>query len=413
MNASLKTLGHWAIVAVILLLSSSATALPEGMIVEDFIEGLQFPVSLAPTSNGDILVAEKFGAVRLIRSGELLEQPIASFDVTTENEAGFIGITPMPDYADTGEFLALYTPEEPLDKIFVSHMQVDGDRARVLEERWLEFPSRPTTDRHYAGNLRFSSDGHLFVTLGDLREREWAQDTTNLPGSVLRYNADGTVPNDNPFGNAIYAYGMRNPFDLAFDADGRLYTSENGGDANDEVNHIEAGQNYGWPLVQGYCDNFPIHEPCDDADLFTPPAFEFRTINGPTGLMIYTGEMFPELSGHLLVSGWHSAAVHRLAPGDDPTTLEHLSPLYKPQGELGVTDLEQANDGAVLVLLAGREGGEIKRIVAAGETVSDPPADQDQTEGGCSTTREQSPVGAGWLLMVLMLSTHLIRIRRR
>jgi glucose/arabinose dehydrogenase len=373
------------------------------MVIDDFIDGLQFPVSLAPTTNGDILVAEKFGTVRLVRDGALLEQPIASFDVTAENEAGFIGITPMPDYAETGEFLAVYTPEEPLDKIFVSHMQVDGDRARTLEERFIELPSRQSTDRHFGGNLRFSPDGYLFVTLGELRKREWSQDTSNLPGSVLRYNADGTVPDDNPFGNAVFAYGMRNPFDLDFDADGRLYTSENGGDVNDEINLIDSGDNYGRPLVQGYCDNFPTHEPCDDADLFTPPAFEFRTINGPTGLMVYKGEMFPDLVGHILVGGWHSAAVHRLAPGDDPAQLEHLDPLYKLQGDLGVTDLEEANDGAVLVLLAGREGGEIKRIVADGDDAEETPAESEEAEGGCSATGGNGPMMLGWMLMALVV----------
>lgn len=390
--------------AAVFLAPSALCALPDGLAVEDYVDGLQFPVSIAATGTGEVLVAEKFGTVRLVRDGQLLDQPLAAVDVTTENEAGLIGITTTPDFADSGQFLILYTPDDPLDKIFVSLLEIEDDRARMLDEQFLELPSRPSTDRHYSGNLRFGPDGALYISLGDLRDDTFSQDESSWPGSILRFNADGTIPDDNPFGsdNPVYAYGLRNSFDFGFDADGRLYASENGAEVNDEVNLIEAGNNYGWPLLEGYCDNFPIHEPCEDADAFVDPAYEFRTVTGPTGVVVYTGELIEQLRGDVLVAGWHSEWVHRLVPGEDPTTLEQVEPLYVADGDLGITDVKMADDGAVLLVLAGSSGGQIKRIVPDGSQPDDSGEDaqSDGGSGGCTTTPAGPGSGLGWLFLM-------------
>jgi MYXO-CTERM domain-containing protein len=417
---SLKSLASLLIAAALIFVGSADASAQDGaspaqsFFVEDYVSELQFPVGVAATPGGDLLVTEKFGTVRLIRDGELLDNPIASVDVTAQNEAGLIGIQPMPDYEESGEFLIVYTPEEPLDKIFVSHMQLDDDRARMLEERWLELPSRAGTDRHYAANLRFTADGeYLFIALGDLRQDELAQNLDRLPGSILRYNADGTIPDDNPFGSdsPIFAYGLRNPFDFDLDAEGRPYAIENGADVNDEINFIEPGNNYGWPLLEGYCDNLPIHEPCDDADLFTDPAFEFRTITGPTGVVVYKGELFEDLQGDILSAGWHSGVVHQLRPRDgDPSVLEKLGIFYVPGGDMGITDIEVDRDGAILVVLAGSSGGEIKRLVPAdGQRQAE---QSEEGSSGCSVASENGAPLPAAALMLVGLGLGLV-VRRR
>lgn len=247
----------------------------------EVVTGLSFPVAMAVAPGGTLLITEKTGNVRAVRQGVLDPAPIARFEPHTNNEAGVLGITLVPDFATTSEFLVLYTPLADLNHIRVARLRLaPNGPAEVLADPWLELPSRPT-DRHYSGNMRFGPDGKLYITLGELRRAEWAQDP-NLPGSILRYNADGSVPTDNPFSttSAVYAMGVRNSYDLTIARDGRIYASENGGDINDEVNHIEAGKNYGWPLVQGYCDHLPTHEPCQPDDAYVDPIVEFRQVIG-------------------------------------------------------------------------------------------------------------------------------------
>jgi glucose/arabinose dehydrogenase len=396
--------------------------LPADLEAEVLVDGLSFPVSMAPTPDGDILVTEKFGDVRLVRDGAVVDEPLASFRVITRNEAGLLGVTLTPDFARTGEFLVLQTPQSDPDLIFVSRLRLDGDRAEIVDERWLELPSIENTDRHYSGNAAYGPDGHLFITLGDLRRRSLSQNTDSLNGSVLRYAPDGSIPDDNPWGadSALWAIGLRNPFDIDVGPDGDVYIIENGADVADEVDHIEAGRNYGWPSVQGYCDNFPEQEPCTSDTDFADPAHEYRNIAGPTGVVVYDGALLERYAGDVFVTGWHSGQLDRFTPEEDGalTLVEHL---FAAPGDSGLVDVEVAHDGALLVMESGRDVGRIYRIAPVddpgpddGEDPEDPPADgsdSDASEGSCAHHRDALP--ADPLAPLLALAAAALALARR
>ncbi len=341
---------------------------PDPNVATEVAEGLDFPVSMAVMPDGAMLVTQKQGAVRLVRDGRVLPDPVAEFSPHTANESGLIGIDLAADFDETGVFYVVYAPEADLGHQHVVRLRLQGDVAEVLEDPFIVLPSRPTTNRHYGGNLRVGPYGKLFVTLGDLNVASDAADPAKWPGSILRFEPDGSLPTDNPFGagSPVYAHGLRNPFDLAFSADGTLWAGENGDDVADELHRILPGGDHGWPSIRGHCDHFPLREPCI-VNGAVEPAHEFRHVVAPTSVLVYEADLMPTLRGDVLVGGWHSRTVHRFRPLAGGGVAE-LPPLYVFTGGTpgyyggGVVDLGVAPDGGVLVLLSGTTIGSIVRI---------------------------------------------------
>ncbi len=366
------------------LQSTQAAALPDGIKAEALVNNLTFPIAMAPADNGDILVTEKFGTIRLVRDGELVEEPVASVEVLEKNEAGLLGVALFPDYETSGEFVVSYTPKKDLEAIYVSKFKMEDTTATMVDETWIKFPSRPETDRHYGGNMRFEN-GYFYISLSDLLTYDSAADLDRPAGSILRYNEDATIPEDNPFGadNPIYAYGLRNTFDFDVDADGVIWGGDNGQDLHDEVNRIEPGGFYGWPFILGKCDNYPLLESCDGVDDYVEPVFEFPFNVGPTGALIYEGSLMPEMQGDIFISGWHSGEVHHFVPTDggveeqdvffvmpggaifydDGDNTTHL-------GDKGVVDVDEGTDGSILVMVSSYSGGDIIRIAPEAELLN-------------------------------------------
>ena len=371
--------------AIVLLAGATAAAMPGDLEAELIVDGLQFPVKMTSLGDGDLLINEKMGRVRLMRDGELLDAPVAQFDVKVQNEAGLLDVVLTPEFEDSGEFLVSYTPEDNLEAIYVSRLVLDGDSATVVDDPLIELPSTPGADRHFAGTMAYDTTGeYLYVSVGELRDPPLSQDLDTVSGSVLRYTPDGEIAEGNPFGddNAIYAYGMRNPFGITVDDDDQIFIVENSGDVNDELNHVEAGLNYGWPLVEGYCDNFPIYEPCEDAELFEDPIFEFRTVNGPTSVIRYQEEMIPDFDGDLMVTGWHSGQVHHLSWGGAGERAEERGILFEtPTSDAGFTDLHVDDDGSILVLESSSSSGAVYRIARA-DDIHDPDATVNSNDDG-------------------------------
>ncbi|HMJ16235.1 MAG TPA: PQQ-dependent sugar dehydrogenase [Polyangiaceae bacterium] len=355
-----------------LFLSSTVQALPAGLKAEEYIgSGLTWPIAIAVLPNGDLLINEKAGAIRQVRAGALVSEPVARVEPVLKNESGLLGIALLPSFADSGEFVVTYTPARDLSSFFVSKLRLTGERAEILADPWLRLPSDPETDRHYGGNLRFA-DGKLYLALSDLDNPELAQDLSHPFGSILRYNEDLSIPADNPFGvdNPIYVYGLRNTFDFAIAADGGLWGAENGGSYHDELNYMRAGGNYGFPNVSGYCDGRPLLEDCGPRGKYIEPAFEFLDRIGPTGIEVYAGTLIPELEGQVLYGGWHSGRVDHFTPRG-AGKVEYHGPLFVIPGgaheqragdqrshlkDYGVVDVALAHDGAIYVLTSGEEG---------------------------------------------------------
>jgi len=284
---------------------------------EAYLSGLQLPSALAFAPDGRLFLIEvNAGRVRVGKDGILQEQPVATFPVQQGSESGLLGLTLDPDFGTNRYIYVYYSEADParpshgLRNRVVRFVERDGrasDVTPILDN--LPINEGGAVDAHQGGALGFGPDGKLYVTIGDTGRPDLAQDSTSLAGKVLRVNADGSVPLDNPFpGSPVYALGVRNPWGLAVHPKtGGIYLSENGNKAHDKVLLLRAGANYGWPVVEVVEGDSP----------FAPAVWESgdsaESRNGMTGLMIYGGSMFPEYQDRLFFCAFRTGKLKWLA----------------------------------------------------------------------------------------------------
>ena len=213
-------------------------------------EDLHIPWALAHLPDGQFLISERPGTLLLLGAGGT-RIPVEG--VYHRGEGGLLGLALHPDFP-TNNLLYLYftTDIEGGTTNRVERYTLEGS---TLLDRTTILSNIPGASYHDGGRLAFGPDRRLYITTGDAGVEDSAQDISSLAGKILRINDDGTVPEDNPFGNEVYSYGHRNPQGLAWDAAGRLWSSEHGpsgaSSGEDELNLIEPGGNYGWPIIRG------------------------------------------------------------------------------------------------------------------------------------------------------------------
>lgn len=246
-------------------------------------EDLEIPWEVAFLPDGDILVTERSGSLLKIGDNKTV---IEVEGVKHTGEGGLLGMVLHPDFEDNS-YIYLYLTTEAGGQTInrVERYVFNGDS---LSDKTVILDNIPGASYHDGGRMEFGPDGYLYVTTGDAGNEDSAQDTTSLAGSILRLNDDGTIPEDNPFGNEIYSYGHRNPQGLAWDDQGRLWATEHGRSGAlsgfDELNLIEMGKNYGWPVIQG-------DETMDG--MVTPAAHSGATTTwAPAGLEFVDGKLY-------------------------------------------------------------------------------------------------------------------------
>ncbi|MBU8880981.1 PQQ-dependent sugar dehydrogenase [Bacillus sp. FJAT-29790] len=218
---------------------------------EVIVDELEVPWSIVQ-ADGTYYITERPGHIVKIEEGKKERQKvILEKELATAAEAGLLGFVLAPDFSKTNEAFAYYTYKDSsgqFNRIVV--LQLDHG---VWKEKRLLLDRIPSGQYHHGGRLEIGPDSKLYATTGDASfEPDIAQDVKSLGGKILRMNLDGSVPKDNPFpGLYVYSYGHRNPQGLAWGPDGNLYESEHGPSANDEINQIQAGHNYGWPVIKG------------------------------------------------------------------------------------------------------------------------------------------------------------------
>ena len=206
-------------------------------------------------------ISERDGAIVTIADGEVTRQPVQlERELAAQSEAGFMGFVLAPDFEESQEAYAYYT-----------YQGGDGTYNRIVklelaDNEWQEtgvlLDDIPSGNLHAGGRLAIGPDDKLYATVGDIYEEQLAQTTDSLNGKILRLELDGSVPSDNPLEDSyVYSYGHRNPQGLTWLSDGIFYASEHGSQANDEINHIEAGKNYGWPIIEGDETNADMETP--------------------------------------------------------------------------------------------------------------------------------------------------------
>ena len=323
--------------------------------VETVASGLEVPWGFAWLPNSDMLVTERRGRVRIIEGGKLRAEPVFVVpDVEPSGESGLMDITLHPNFA-SNSFLYLayaYNKDGKRDKV-VRYTYAGGkftDPKTIIEDI-------PAAQFHAGMRCRFGPDGKLYISDGDSTKWELAQQMDSLAGKILRLNDDGTVPQDNPFVGKqgvkpeIWAYGVRNPQGLAWQpGTGLLFETEHGpsgfegkGQGGDEVNIIEKGKNYGWPV---------IHHQMTQAGMESP-LLEYSPACAPASAMFYTGSVFKELDGNFFFGCLAGTRIIRVVlDGRKVVRQENL--FEKTYGR--IREMEQGPDGYIYFSTSNRDG---------------------------------------------------------
>ncbi|MGD2166516.1 MAG: PQQ-dependent sugar dehydrogenase [Gammaproteobacteria bacterium] len=275
--------------------------------------GLSNPWSLAFVPNGDILIVERVGALRIVRDGVLDPQPIAGTpEVHTTILGGLLDVVLHPQFADNDLVYLSYSKamDATHSTTAVARAELAGDRLRGLEEIFVA-NTRSTSPTNFGGRMVFGPDGRLYLTVGERQEQDRAQDTMDHGGKVLRLNDDGSAPADNPFyGRAgyqpeIYTLGHRSPQGLAVNPrTGALWENEHGPLGGDEINILIPGANYGWPLVSygmDYDGTQITETGLTAAEGLEPPFMYWVPSIAISGLSFYTGDAFELWQGNAFV----------------------------------------------------------------------------------------------------------------
>ncbi|MEX0891389.1 MAG: PQQ-dependent sugar dehydrogenase [Gemmatimonadota bacterium] len=331
-------------------------------------DGLVNPWSMAFLPGGDMLVTERPGRLRIVRDGRLLPDPVPGVpDVFARGQGGLLDVVPHPDFASNRLLYLSYSKPLPDDESTTAVVRgvFENDRLTGVEEL---FEADSRGGGHYGSRIVFDGNGHFFVSVGDRQvasrgdlEAHPAQDLSNHHGVVVRLHADGRVPDDNPFvGQAgarpeIWSYGHRNIQGMAMHpGTGDLWANEHGPQGGDELNLVLPGLNYGWPVI-GYGVNYrsgtAIHEGTQREGMESPVHFWVPSI-ATSGLMVYTGDRFPEWRGNLFIGGLNGQQLARLTLDGQEVTREET--LLHDIGR--IRDIRQGPDGYIYVAIEERGG---------------------------------------------------------
>ena len=332
--------------------------------VETVAKGLEHPWGLAFLPDGLMLITERSGRMRSVDREGRVSKPLERIPkVLAAGQGGLLDVAADPRF-----------PENRL--VYISYSEPEGNstagtsvaRGRLgqgrLEGVQVVYRQQPKVSgpNHFGSRLVFSRDGTLFVVQGDrFAYRDQAQDLSSGLGKIVRINQDGSVPKDNPFVNhkgvrpEIWSYGHRNIQSAALDPQtGRLWTVEHGALGGDELNHPQAGKNYGWPTITYGVDysGAKIGEGTAKPGM-EQPVYYWDPVIAPSGMVFYTGDAFPDWKGTILIGSLNPGLLVRLTMKDGRVTREER---YLSELKERIRDVQQGLDGFVYLLTDSRDG---------------------------------------------------------
>ncbi len=325
---------------------------PSGWKVESVAVGLTVPWSIVFTSNERMLITERGGMIREIVNGTLTPEPLLVFeDISPRGESGLMGLAVDPQYADNKYLYACYTYAGSSGAANQVVRLKDEGTQIVLDV--VIFGPMPSANNHAGCRIRFGPDGKLYITNGDAQQPSSAQDVNSLAGKILRINADSSKPEDNPFrGSPVWSYGHRNPQGIDWQpGSGRMYSTEHGPSGfdgpggGDEINLIQAGGNYGWPLVS--------HDETRAGTI--APIIQFTPAEAPASLSFYESDVLPMFTGSLFFGALRGEGLVRIVLSDtDPSKVISVEKISKDIGR--VRDVVQGPDGFIYFSTSNRDG---------------------------------------------------------
>ena len=339
---------------------------------ETVASGLEHPWALAFLPDGRILVTERPGRLRIVAPSGRVSEPLGGVPkVQAGGQGGLLDVAIDPKFTENRlVYLSYSEPGEGGAGTAVARGRLGEAELENVQVIYRQQP-KVEGNGHFGSRLVFAEDGTLFVTQGDRQAyREQAQDLGSGLGKLVRINADGSIPDDNPFVGRngarpeIYSYGHRSMQAAALHPEtGRLWTVEHGARGGDELNHPEAGKNYGWPVITYGRDysGAKIGEGTAKEGM-EQPVYYWDPVIAPSGAAWYTGDRYPGWKGSLFVGSMQPGALVRLTVEDGRVTSEE-----RYLAELGdrIRDVQQGPDG-LLYVVTDEDEGRVLRVVPKG-----------------------------------------------
>jgi glucose/arabinose dehydrogenase len=322
--------------------------------IETVAENLEVPWAIAFAPDGRILFTERAGRVRVIENGRLRPEPLAMIrEVEPTGESGLMDLTLHPQFASNRYLYLAYAYRGNGQRVRVVRFRETGG---VLVEPQVIIENIPAAQYHAGTRVRFGPDGKLYITTGDATERQLAQRLDSLAGKTLRLNDDGSIPPDNPFVRQpsaraeIWSYGHRNSQGIAWQpgTDAQFQTEHgpsgfDGPGGGDEVNIVEAGKNYGWPVIH--------HTQTKEGMI--APLLEYTPAVAPASALFYRGAAFPQFRGNFFFGTLRGECLIRVVlDGRRVVSQERLL-----QGQYGrLREVAEGPDGALYFSTSNRDG---------------------------------------------------------
>lgn len=327
-------------------------------------DGFKGPWSLAFLPDGGFLVTEKRGRLWRVGTDGRREEITGLPEIKVQGQGGLLDILVPRDFASTREILFTYVKAQKGGSgTALARAVLPQGQTRLRDvETLFEMAPGSSGGRHFGSRIVESREGQLFITIGERGDRPSAQDLASHNGAIIRLNRDGSVPSDNPFVGLegaqpeIWSYGHRNPQGAALDLRGQLWAVEHGAKGGDEVNRIRKGANYGWPVIAygRHYSGFKIGEGTAKPGM-EQPAFFWDPSIAPSGMMIYSGRLFPEWRGDTFIGSLKYNYISRISG----TTLKEVEQL-KSSRTARVRDIREAADGSIWFI--AEDNGSVFRI---------------------------------------------------
>ena len=331
--------------------------------------GLANPWSITFLPNGDMLVTERAGRLRVVRNGKLEPEPVSGVpEVWATGQGGLLEVLPHQQFSQNSYLYLTYS--KACEKgATTALMRARFDGKALTEGKDLFVADNCNTGNpHFGSKLAWTRDGMLLMSIGDRGDRDRAQNTSSHGGKILRFREDGSVPQDNPFVGKqgfkpeIYSYGHRNAQGLVVHpTTGVIWSTEHGPQGGDELNIIEAGKNYGWPVVsysREYAPNgVKVSEHAWKEGMEEPVMLWIPSI-GTSGLMIYSGEQFPDWKGQFFAGGLAGLEVHRFSFSEKGGLMGRETMLQELRQR--IREVRQGPDGNIYLAVDSNPGGVLR-----------------------------------------------------
>ena len=305
----------------------------KGFEIEVLTENLDTPWAIDFLPDENMIFTERHGRVSILGNGKI--KVVANINVSELSESGLLGIAVDTDF-DKNRFVYVYYTHQNGNRI--SRFALN----EKLEDEFILLDNIPNARFHDGGRIKFGPDGKLYITTGDATVPSSAQDINSLAGKILRMNKDGTIPEDNPFGNYVYSYGHRNPQGLAWHpVTEEIYTSEHGPTKNDEINIISKGQNYGWP---NECNEI-------SKEHVNPVRCYSEFTLAPSGMAFYKNDLY--------IAGLRGTQLRKIIFDKDYKTILHEEELFSDLGR--IRDVVE-HDGYLYIATSNRDGRGIPKL---------------------------------------------------